>query len=288
MPGTLFVVATPIGNLEDLSFRALRTLREVDLIAAEDTRRTSKLLAHYEIRKSMVSLHEHNEHREAPRLAARLERGESIALVTDAGTPGISDPGAHLVRLARERQVPVSPIPGPSAVMAALSVSGFPADRFAFLGFPPRSGSARRDWFARAKAESSVVVLFEAPHRIRQTLHDLASIFVKRPIQVHRELTKINEELVIYTNMEPAQSVKELGEFVVVVGESLETTDHDHGEQSLAKAVLMFGCMTTSATFSSGEAVALTAKAMDLDEQIVRKAVKKHKIAENQRRQSLP
>ena len=288
MPGTLFVVATPIGNLEDLSFRALRTLREVDLIAAEDTRRTSKLLAHYEIRKSMVSLHEHNEHREAPRLAARLERGESIALVTDAGTPGISDPGAHLVRLARERQVPVSPIPGPSAVMAALSVSGFPADRFAFLGFPPRSGSARRDWFARAKAESSVVVLFEAPHRIRQTLDDLAHIFVKRPIQVHRELTKINEELVIYTNMEPAQSVKELGEFVVVVGESLETTDHDHGEQSLAKAVLMFGCMTTSATFSSGEAVALTAKAMDLDEQIVRKAVKKHKIAENQRRQSLP
>ena len=288
MPGTLFVVATPIGNLEDLSFRALRTLREVDLIAAEDTRRTSKLLAHYEIRKSMVSLHEHNEHREAPRLAARLERGESIALVTDAGTPGISDPGAHLVRLARERQVPVSPIPGPSAVMAALSVSGFPADRFAFLGFPPRSGSARRDWFARAKAESSVVVLFEAPHRIRQTLHDLASIFVKRPIQVHRELTKINEELVIYTNSEHAQSVKELGEFVVVVGESLETTDHDHGEQSLAKAVLMFGCMTTSATFSSGEAVALTAKAMDLDEQIVRKAVKKHKIAENQKRQSLP
>lgn len=288
MPGTLFVVATPIGNLEDLSFRALRTLREVDLIAAEDTRRTSKLLAHYEIRKSMVSLHEHNEHREAPRLAARLERGESIALVTDAGTPGISDPGAHLVRLARERQVPVSPIPGPSAVMAALSVSGFPADRFAFLGFPPRSGSARRDWFARAKAESSVVVLFEAPHRIRQTLDDLANIFVKRPIQVHRELSKINEELVIYTNSEHAQSVKELGEFVVVVGESLETTDHDHGEQSLAKAVLMFGCMTTSATFSSGEAVALTAKAMDLDEQIVRKAVKKHKIAENQRRQSLP
>ena len=288
MPGTLFVVATPIGNLEDLSFRALRTLREVDLIAAEDTRRTSKLLAHYEIRKSMVSLHEHNEHREAPRLAARLERGESIALVTDAGTPGISDPGAHLVRLARERQVPVSPIPGPSAVMAALSVSGFPADRFAFLGFPPRSGSARRDWFARAKAESSVVVLFEAPHRIRQTLDDLANIFGKRPIQVHRELTKINEELVIYTNSEPAQSVKELGEFVVVVGESIEETDHDQDEQSLAKAVLMFGCMTTSAAFDSGEAVALTAKAMDLDEQIVRKAVKKHKIAENQRRQSLP
>ncbi len=218
MPGTLFVVATPIGNLEDLSFRALRTLREVDLIAAEDTRRTSKLLAHYEIRKSMVSLHEHNEHREAPRLAARLERGESIALVTDAGTPGISDPGALLVRLARERQVHVSPIPGPSAVMAALSVSGFPAGRFAFLGFPPRSGSARREWFAKATAESSVLVLFEAPHRIRQTLTELASHMGKRPIQVHREISKINEELVIYTNKPEVQPARELGEFVVVVG----------------------------------------------------------------------
>ena len=288
MPGTLFVVATPIGNLEDLSFRALRTLREVDLIAAEDTRRTSKLLAHYEIRKSMVSLHEHNEHREAPRLAARLERGESIALVTDAGTPGISDPGAHLVRLARERQVPVSPIPGPSAVMAALSVSGFPADRFAFLGFPPRSGSARRDWLARAKAESSVLVIFEAPHRIRQTLSDLVEIFGERPIQIHRELSKINEELVIYTNKEPAQKVKELGEFVVVVGEAAEANDRHLDDKLLAKANLMFGCMTTSDAFSSTEAVALAAKALELDEQVVRKAVKKHKIAENQRRQSLP
>lgn len=288
MPGTLFVVATPIGNLEDLSFRALRTLREVDLIAAEDTRRTSKLLAHYEIRKSMVSLHEHNEHREAPRLAARLERGESVALVTDAGTPGISDPGAHLVRLARERQVPVSPIPGPSAVMAALSVSGFPADRFAFLGFPPRSGSARRDWLARAKAESSVLVIFEAPHRIRQTLSDLVEIFGERPIQIHRELSKINEELVIYTNKESTQKVKELGEFVVVVGEAAEANDHHQDDKLLAKANLMFGCMTTSSAFSGTEAVALAAKALELDEQVVRKAVKKHKIAENQRRQSLP
>ncbi|HVQ41936.1 MAG TPA: 16S rRNA (cytidine(1402)-2'-O)-methyltransferase [Vicinamibacterales bacterium] len=288
MPGTLFVVATPIGNLEDLSFRALRTLREVDLIAAEDTRRTSKLLAHYEIRKSMVSLHEHNEHREAPRLAARLERGESIALVTDAGTPGISDPGAHLVRLARERHVPVSPIPGPSAVMAALSVSGFPADRFAFLGFPPRSGSARRDWLARAKKESSVLVLFEAPHRIRQTLSDLTDIFIDRPIQVHRELSKINEELVIYTNKETSQKVKELGEFVVVVDEAAKADDRSQDDQLLDRAILMFGCMTTSSVFTSVEAVALTAKAFDIDEQVVRKAVKKHKIAENQRRQSLP
>jgi len=288
MPGTLFVVATPIGNLEDLSFRALRTLREVDLIAAEDTRRTSKLLAHYEIRKSMVSLHEHNEHREAPRLAARLERGESIALVTDAGTPGISDPGAHLVRLARERHVPVSPIPGPSAVMAALSVSGFPADRFAFLGFPPRSGSARRDWLTKATAESSVLVFFEAPHRIRQTLSEVGSIFGNRPIQVHREVTKINEELVIYTNKLADSSVKELGEFVVVIGEAADLSSNDPDGDTLAKAVAMFGCMTASGSFKDADAVALTSKACDLDEQAVRKAVKKHKIAENQRRQSLP
>jgi len=288
MPGTLFVVATPIGNLEDLSFRALRTLREVDVIAAEDTRRTSKLLAHYEIRKSMVSLHEHNEHREAPRLAARLERGESIALVTDAGTPGISDPGAHLVQLARERNVPVSPIPGPSAVMAALSVSGFPADRFAFLGFPPRSGSERRDWFDRAKAEPSVLVLFEAPHRIRQTLDELAAIFVKRPIQVHREVTKINEELVIYSNEAQVQQVKELGEFVIIIGKGVSTRAQHDDSATLAQAVKIFGCMTASCGFDQTDAIALAARALDLSEQVVRKAVKKHKISENQRRQSLP
>jgi 16S rRNA (cytidine1402-2'-O)-methyltransferase len=288
MPGTLFVVATPIGNLEDLSFRALRTLREVDVIAAEDTRRTSKLLAHYEIRKPMVSLHEHNEHREAPRLAARLERGESVALVTDAGTPGISDPGAHLVQLARERRAPVSPIPGPSAVMAALSVSGFPADRFAFLGFPPRSGSLRREWFANAKREPSVVVLFEAPHRIRQTLTELTILFGERPIHVYRELTKLHEELVIYTNEQSDATVKELGEFVVVVGPAAASRDGYQDAESLSRAVAMFGCMTTSSAFDVPSALSLVAKAFELDEQVIRKAVKKNKIAENQRRQSLP
>ena len=138
MPGTLFVVATPIGNLEDLSFRALRTLREVDVIAAEDTRRTAKLLAHYDIRKSMVSLHEHNEHREAPRLAARLDRGESIALVTDAGTPGISDPGAHLVQLARERRVPRLPDSRTQRRYGGTFGFRLPAGQFVFLGFPPQ------------------------------------------------------------------------------------------------------------------------------------------------------
>ena len=137
MAGTLFVVATPIGNLEDLSFRALRTLKEVQVIAAEDTRRTSKLLAHYGIRQSMVSLHEHNEIRETPRLIARLQAGESVALVSDAGTPGISDPGEHLVRAAREAGIRVNPIPGPSAVMAALSVVRRPGQPVRFSRIPP-------------------------------------------------------------------------------------------------------------------------------------------------------
>src|SRR4029450_32741 len=135
MAGTLFVVATPIGNLEDLTFRALRTLKEVDLIAAEDTRRTAKLLAHYEIRKPMVSLREHNERRETPRLLGRLQRGESIPLVSDAGTPGVSDPGQHLVRAAREAGINVSPIPGPSAAMACLSASRETRGGFRFPAF---------------------------------------------------------------------------------------------------------------------------------------------------------
>ncbi len=170
MAGTLFVVATPIGNLEDLSFRALRILKEVDVIAAEDTRRTAKLLAHYAIRKPMVSLHEHNERRETPRLLARLSAGESIALVSDAGTPGISDPGEHLVRACREAGLPVSPIPGPSAVMAALSTSGVPLGEFVFLGFPPRAGKARDVWFTNLSTEPRTAVFFEAPHRIKRTL----------------------------------------------------------------------------------------------------------------------
>src|SRR5262245_16760447 len=170
MPGTLFVVATPIGNLEDLSFRALRTLKEVDLIAAEDTRRTAKLLAHYEIRKPMVSLREHNERRETPRLIDRLRTGQSIALVSDAGTPGVSDPGQHLVRSAHDAGIKVSPIPGPSAVMAALSASGEPGDEFRFKGFVPRSGDLRKRWLADLQAEPGTVIFFEAPHRIARTL----------------------------------------------------------------------------------------------------------------------
>lgn len=214
MAGTLFVVATPIGNLEDLTFRALRTLKEVDLIAAEDTRRTSRLLAHYGISRPLVSLHEHNEHREAPRLVGRLAAGESIALVSDAGTPGISDPGASLVRLARTQGMTVVPVPGASAITTALSVTGLPVTPFTFLGFPPSSGADRDRWFERVFHTPGAAVFFESPHRIARTSSELADMFPERPIFVFRELSKINEELVVYTK---GENLEERGEFVVVL-----------------------------------------------------------------------
>lgn len=230
MPGTLFVVATPIGNLEDLTFRALRTLKEVDLIAAEDTRRTSKLLAHYGVSRPLVSLHEHNEHREAPRLVRRLQAGESIALVTDAGTPGISDPGSGLVRAARQAGLPVVPVPGPSAVTAALSVSGLALPSFVFLGFPPPTGAARQRWFDTLGDEPRVAVFFEAPHRIGATLADTKMACGDRPIIVHREITKMNEELVICNTKPgaPPDLVAGRGEFVVIVGQNANLVKPEH------------------------------------------------------------
>jgi 16S rRNA (cytidine1402-2'-O)-methyltransferase len=198
MSGILYVVATPIGNLEDVTLRALRILREVSLIAAEDTRRTNRLLQHYSISTPTTSLHEHNERGQTPPLIARLSRGESIALVSDAGTPLISDPGQSLVAAARAAGVRVESIPGPSAVMAALSAAGFPTSEFTFLGFPPIRSKDRKLWFATVASETRTVIFFEAPHRLRKTLGDL--LLVIRPNRlgmVGRELTKVHEELVI-------------------------------------------------------------------------------------------
>ncbi len=289
MAGTLFVVATPIGNLEDITLRALRTLREVDLIAAEDTRRTAKLLAHHNIHRPMVSLHEHNEYREAPRLIERIMAGISIALVSDAGTPGISEPGERLVRLAHERQIRVSPIPGPSAIAAALSVSGQPASEFVFMGFPPRSGKARQDWMARLAAEPRTVVAFESPHRITATLDELAILLVKRHIQIHRELTKLNEELVISPITTGDRSVKSLGEFVLVIesaGDSGSTSDSSPGRA--AEAVALIGCMTTTCGFGLDVAISMAARAFELELGVVKKAWKKHRILANRRAEQLP
>ena len=218
MPGTLYVVATPIGNLEDVTLRALRILREVILIAAEDTRRTARLLQHYSISTRTTSLHEHNERTKTPALIARLQAGESIALVSDAGTPVVSDPGSHLVAAAHAAGIRVEPVPGASAVLAALSASGLVEREFIFLGFPPPRSNARKAWFQRVATESRVLVLYEAPHRIRRTLEDMLAVLGDRVIAVGRELTKAHEELVVRPISAHLELLtEERGEFTVVI-----------------------------------------------------------------------
>lgn len=194
-PGTLYIVATPIGNLEDITLRALRFLREVDLIAAEDTRHTRKLLTAHNIRQRLLSYHEHNMRTQGPRLIRELLAGKSVALVTDAGTPTISDPGLDLVRLAVSRNIQVSPIPGPSAVTTALTVSGLPVQPFIFLGYPPNRPAARRKFFATYANAQETLVLFESPRRLGASLKDMRKIWGNRNVAVNRELTKIHEEV---------------------------------------------------------------------------------------------
>lgn len=195
MPGTLYLVGTPIGNLEDITLRALRILKEVDLILAEDTRRTRKLLSHYDIHTPLQSYHEHNERALAPHLLDRQAGGENLALVTDAGLPGISDPGNYLVQLAIQRGLPVAVIPGPTAFASALVVSGLSTRRFAFWGFPPRKGRERAEFFSTALDDSKTAIFYEAPTRLARTLKDLAALAPERPAAVVRELTKVHEEV---------------------------------------------------------------------------------------------
>jgi len=196
MPGTLYIVATPIGNLEDITLRALRILKEVDLIAAEDTRHTRKLLDHYGIDKPLTSCHEHNEKTKARDLVARLERGENVALVSDAGTPTLSDPGYRLVRQAVEAGVNVVPVPGPSALTAALGASGLPTDRFVFEGFLPAKKGERRKRLNKLREETRTLVFYEAPHRIKESLADLLEILGDRELVLGREITKVYEEFI--------------------------------------------------------------------------------------------
>jgi len=194
-PGTLFLVATPIGNLEDITLRALRTLREVDLIAAEDTRHTRKLLTAHGIHTPLVSYHEHNAKIRGPKLVQALLAGKSVALVTDAGTPSVADPGFDLVRLVIARRIPVTVIPGPSAVTSALITAGFPVYPFLFLGFPPSQPAARRAFFARYARARETLVLFESPRRLGASLRDIRRILGNRQAAVARELTKLHEEV---------------------------------------------------------------------------------------------
>jgi 16S rRNA (cytidine1402-2'-O)-methyltransferase len=194
MPGTLYLVSTPIGNLEDITMRALRVLREVPLIAAEDTRRTARLLHHYQIETRTTSFHAHNEREKGPRLLEHLAGGASLALVTDAGTPVVSDPGQELVREALARGIRVEAIPGPSAILAAVVASGMGAEGFTFLGFPPVKSEARKSWYAAAASEPRPLVVFEAPHRLVASLRDARTALGDREMVVCRELTKLHEE----------------------------------------------------------------------------------------------
>lgn len=222
-PGTLHVVATPIGNLGDLSPRAQQVLGEVAAVCAEDTRHTRRLLAHFGIEADLVALHEHNEQQQAARLVQRLQAGESLALVSDAGTPLVSDPGFRLVRAAREAGVRVSPVPGPSALVAALSVAGVPSDRFAFEGFLPAKGGARRERLQRLAGEPRTLIFYEASHRIAETLDDMAEAFgPDRHAVMARELTKLFETVLDGRLADLRDRVREdadqrKGEFVLVV-----------------------------------------------------------------------
>ncbi len=194
-PGVLYLVSTPIGNLEDITLRALRVLKEVDLVAAEDTRHTGMLLKHYDLFKRLISYHDFNKKKKAPILIEHLKAGKSVAVVSDAGTPGISDPGYYLVQLAIQENIEVVPIPGASAFLSALVVSGLPTDRFAFEGFLPAKPGKRRKRLERLQEEERTLIFYESPHRFAKTLDDISEILGQRKIVVARELTKKFEEI---------------------------------------------------------------------------------------------
>lgn len=220
MPRTLYIVATPIGNLADITHRAIQILKEVNLIAAEDTRHTHKLLQYYGIDTKTISYHEHNEQQRTEELIARLKEGADIAIVSDAGTPGINDPGFRLVQLAVENEIPIVPIPGPSAFVSALVASGLPTDEFFFGGFLPARSGARRNRLVELRDVPGTLVFYEAPHRLRATLKDAAEVLGGRQGVVARELTKLHEELRRGTLVELAEHYKSQdprGEIVLII-----------------------------------------------------------------------
>jgi 16S rRNA (cytidine1402-2'-O)-methyltransferase len=270
MAGTLYVVATPIGNLEDITARALRILREVSLIAAEDTRRTAHLLARYAITTRTTSLHEHNETRKSGALLARLKQGEHIALVSDAGTPTVSDPGTQLIRAAIADGIRVESIPGPSAILAAVAVSGLGDGSFLFLGFPPTRSKDRSAWFKRAGDVRGTIVFFEAPHRIRRTLTDLQAAVGDCEVAVGRELTKAHEELVrgpILSVLSRLEAPR--GEFTVVAELGLVPHVGQSAPEDDAALLAEFGETTENGGLSRREAVAALASRYQLPVRIM-------------------
>jgi 16S rRNA (cytidine1402-2'-O)-methyltransferase len=240
--GCLYLVGTPIGNLEDITLRALRILKEADQIACEDTRHTQKLLAHYDIHKPLVSYHEHNELTRAPELVVALEQGAKIALVSDAGTPLVSDPGHRLVTLCLRHHIPVVPIPGPSALLASLSASGLPSEEFLFVGFLPARTGERRRALERLRIEDRTIILYEAPHRIAECVAGAREILGDRPACLAREVTKLHEEFRRGKLSEIAASLEvrpARGEITLLIGpaETLEARSHADSAQSLAARV---------------------------------------------------
>ena len=240
--GCLYIVGTPIGNLEDITLRALRILKEVDVIACEDTRHTQKLLNHYDIRKELVSYHEHNEMTRSSELVLQMEQGAKVALVSDAGMPLVSDPGYRLVALCVRHKIPVVPVPGPSALLAALAASGLPSDEFAFIGFLPARSSERRRALEHLRLEERTIVFYEAPQRVAECLADALEILGDRPACVARELTKIHEEFVRGKLSEIAERFANeaaRGEVTVLLGSLDSAAEARHGAsaQDLADRV---------------------------------------------------
>jgi 16S rRNA (cytidine1402-2'-O)-methyltransferase len=261
MSGTLFVVATPIGNLEDITLRALRVLREADVIAAEDTRRTARLLAHHAIATPTVSFHEHNTRARMPQLLARLKAGERVALVTDAGTPGVSDPGVELVAACIAAGIAVDPVPGASALLTAAAASGFPLVPFTFFGFPPHGAKDRTGWFEMVSGVRGTVCFFEAPHRILRTLDLAARYFGSRPIMVARELTKLHQEFLRGTSREVLAGLHQpRGEFTILVGPRENVPDLKEVDAPDTQLAVEFGHATEMMGLGRREAVSAIAK----------------------------
>jgi 16S rRNA (cytidine1402-2'-O)-methyltransferase len=237
MAGTLYLVSTPIGNLEDITHRAVRLLGEVDVIACEDTRHTKKLLNHYGIKTQAISYHEHNESERAAELLQRLKQGADVAVVSDAGTPGISDPGFRLTRLAIENGVTVVPVPGASALIAALVSSGLPTDEFFFVGFLPARSGARRTRLTELRAIRATLIFYEAPHRIAATLRDAQEILGEREAVVARELTKMHEEILrgrlgeLAAHFASAENAR--GEMVLIIDRAVIQTEVENDNRAI-------------------------------------------------------
>jgi len=242
--GVLYVVATPIGNLGDITARACKVLSDVDLVACEDTRHSRPLLRHLGLDKPLLAFHEHNEDEVTPRLLAMLKDGKALALISDAGTPLISDPGFGLVRAARQHGIAVVPVPGPSAVICALSAAGLPSDRFLFVGFPPRTDTARQTWLSALVGERGTLICYESGRRAAATLRDMAKVFGPRKAVVARELTKrfetfLSDDLSSLADLVGADSEQQLGELVILVeGDRCDPDQRGGAEQQRILGIL--------------------------------------------------